>query len=114
VFVDVAVDGSRLMEVTAPGAELVAPCGVTSAFWPTRTLAIDASGTSTVTSTAPVPTMTMFVLALEVPFTKLSEPTVPSIDDVRVAVVRLACAMLSASWAVVMVVWSEMTRDAVD
>jgi hypothetical protein len=31
---EVAVDevGSRLMEVTDPGTEVVAPCGVTSAF----------------------------------------------------------------------------------
>jgi hypothetical protein len=77
-------------------------------------VAIEANGTLTVTSTAPVPTMTMFVLPLEAPFTKVTEPTVPAMDDFRVAEVMFACALLSASSAVVMAVWSDTTREALD
>ena len=87
---DELVEGSRLMEVTAPGTGLVAPCGVTEAVCPTRTEAIEASGTLTVTSTAPAPTITTFSPELEVPFTKVTEPTVPAIGDFSVAETRSA------------------------
>jgi hypothetical protein len=89
------------MEVTEPAAMLVAPCGVTFAFWPMWTAPIEASGTLTVTSTAPVPTMTTVLPWLEAPFTKLTEPTVPPIEDFRVAEVRSACAPISAASALV-------------
>ena len=112
--VGVDVDGRRLMEVTDPGTELVAPCGVTLAFWPTCTEAIEASGTLTVTSTAPLPTMTMLRPELEVPVTRVTEPTVPAMEDFIVAEVRLVWALLSAPSAVVTAAWSEMTREAPD
>ena len=89
------------MEVTEPAAMLVAPCGVTFAFWPMWTVPIEASGTLTVTSTAPVPTMTTLLPWLEAPFTGLTEPTVPPIEDFRVAEVRSACALISAASALV-------------
>jgi hypothetical protein len=112
--VDEVVAGSRLMEVTVPGADVVAPCGVTFAFWPTRTVAIEASGTLTVTATAPVPTMTTLIPPLEEPLTRVTEPTVPAIEDFSVAEARFACVLLSASSAVVTAAWSEMTREALD
>ncbi len=89
------------MAVTEPAAMLVAPCGVTFAFWPMWTVPIEASGTLTVTSTAPVPTMTTLLPWLEAPFTRLTEPTVPPIEDFRVAEVRSACALISAASALV-------------
>jgi hypothetical protein len=58
--------------------------------------------------------MTMLVPPLEAPFTKVTEPTVPAIEDFRVAEVRFVCALLSASSAVVMAAWSETTREALD
>jgi hypothetical protein len=100
------------MDVTAPGTEVVAPCGVTFAFSPTFTLAIDARGTFTVTSTAPTPTMTMLRPLLELPFTKPTGPTVPAMDDVRVAEARSLVALLSAASALVTADWSEATRAA--
>jgi hypothetical protein len=111
---DVDVDGRRLMEVTEPGAALVAPCGVTFAFWPTRTVPIEASGTSTVTSTAPAPTMTTLLPWLVAPFTRPTEPTVPLIEDFRVAEARSVCALLSAASAVVTAAWSVTAREALD
>jgi hypothetical protein len=111
-LVDVA--GSRLMELTAPAAKLVAPCGVTFAFCPTCSFAMEASGTSTVTSTAPAPTMTTLLPWLEAPLARLTEPTVPAAEDFRVAEVRSASALLSATSAFVTAAWSETTRDALD
>ena len=102
------------MEVTEPAAMLVAPCGVTFAFCPTCTLAIDASGTLMVTSTAPAPTMTMFLPLLEVFLARLTDPTVPVMGDFRVDAVRSACALLSAASALVTAAWSETTRSALD
>ena len=102
------------MDVTDPAAMLVAPCGVTFAFWPTWTVPIEASGTLTVTSTAPVPTMTTLLPWLEAPFTRLTEPTVPPIEDFRVAEVRSACAVLSAASALVTAAWSVTSREALD
>jgi hypothetical protein len=110
----VDVDGRRLTEVTAPGAALVAPCGVTFAFWPTRIDPTEASGTSTVTSTAPVPTMTTLLPALDAPFTSVIEPTVPEIEDLKVAEVRSACALFSALCALVRADWSDTRREAPD
>jgi len=109
-----AADGSRLMEVTEPGTELVAPCGVTRAVCPTCTAAIDASGTLTVTSAAPAPTMTMLSPWAEVPFTTVTEPTVPAMDAFRVAEARSVWALLSAACALVTAAWSETTRVAAD
>jgi hypothetical protein len=113
---EVPVDGEgrRLMEITEPGTELVAPCGVTFAFWPTRTEAIEASGTLAVTSTAPVPTMTTLSPELEAPFTRVTEPTVPAMAAFSVAEVRFVCALLNVLSAVVTAVWSVMTREALD
>lgn len=75
---------------------------------------MEASGTLRVTATAPVPTMTTLVPVLEVPFTRLTEPTVPAMEDFRVAEVRSACALLKASRALVTAAWSDTTREAPD
>ena len=68
----------------------------------------------TVTATAPVPTMTTLIPPLEAPLTRVTEPTVPAIEDFSVAEARFARVPRSASSAVVTAAWSEMTRDAVD
>jgi hypothetical protein len=75
---------------------------------------MEASGTLRVTATAPVPTMTTLVPALETPFTRLTEPTVPPMEDFRVAEVRSACAVLKATRALVTAAWSDTRRDAPD
>jgi len=108
------VNGSRLIEVTAPGTEAVAPWGVTLAFCPTCTAGIEARGTLTVTSTAPAPTTVMDLPSLEVPVARLIEPTVPAMDDFSVAEARAAVALVRAVWALVTAAWSETTRAALD
>jgi hypothetical protein len=78
--------GRMATDSTLPPTGFVAPLAVTRVFWPTFTLGSEASGTSTVTRTAPVPTM---VSALEVPAVpptmKGIVATVPEIGAVNVA-----------------------------
>jgi len=102
------------MEATAPDTELAAPCGVTLAVCPTCTEPIDASGTLTVTSTAPAPTMTMDLLSLEALPARLTEPTVPAMEDFRVAQARSAWALFRSASALVTAAWSETTLAAPD
>jgi hypothetical protein len=107
----VDVDGSRLIEVTAPGTELVAPSGVTFAFCPACMEAIEASGTLTVTSTAPVPTLSPTLVA---PFARLTEPAVPAMEAFSVAELRSVWAPVSASCALVTTACSDTTGEALD
>jgi len=58
--------------------------------------------------------MTMLVLWLELPLTMLTEPTVPAMEDLRVADARSASALLREAWALVTAAWSETTRVAED
>ena len=102
------------MEVTAPGTELVAPCGVTVARCPTRREAMEVSGTLAVTSTAPAPTMTTLMPELDTPSTTVTEPTVPAMEAFSVAEARFDSALLSASAAWVTAAWSVTTRAAPD
>ena len=102
------------MEVTAPGTEVVAPCGVTVARCPTRREAIEVSGTLTVTSTAPAPTMKTLMPELETPSATVTEPTVPAMEVFSVAEARSDSALLSASPAWATAASSETTRAAPD
>ena len=105
------MDGSRLIEVTASGTDLVAPSGVTFAFCPACMEAIEASGTLTVTSTAPVPTLSP---TLDAPFARLSDPTVPEMEAFSVAELRSVWAPVSASCALVTAAWSDTTGEALN
>jgi len=67
-----------------------------------------------VTSAGPAPTITTFSPLLEVPLTKLTEPTVPAMEAFNVAAFRSACAPLSADSALVIAALSETTRAALD
>jgi hypothetical protein len=58
--------------------------------------------------------MTMLVLWLELPLTMLTEPTVPAMEDLRVADARSASALLREAWALVTAASSETMRVAED
>jgi len=58
--------------------------------------------------------MTMLSLWSEVPFTTVTEPTVPAMEDFRVAAARSVWALLSEASALVTAAWSETTRVAAD
>jgi hypothetical protein len=74
----------------------------------------EASGTSMVTATAPVPTMEMLLPELEAPATSVTAPTVPLLEDLSVAEARSAWALLSALSALVTAAWSDTMREALD
>jgi hypothetical protein len=58
--------------------------------------------------------MTMLWPLLDEPFTKPTEPTVPAVEDFRVAEVWFWVALLSAASALVTAALSETTRAALD
>jgi hypothetical protein len=58
--------------------------------------------------------MTMLLPVLEVPFTKPTEPTVPVVDEDRVADASSWVRLLNAASALATAAWSETTRAALD
>jgi len=58
--------------------------------------------------------MTMLLPWLDALLTRVTEPTVPAMDDFRVAEARFARATLNAESALVTAAWSETTRAAPD
>lgn len=113
-LLDVEV-GSSEIELTLPATPVVAPSAVTVARWPTSTFGNDVSGTSTVMSVDPLPTMTIESEVLAVwPFTRSVEAMVPEIGAVRVAAARFASAVVTAACELVTVTLSWATLAAAE
>jgi hypothetical protein len=107
--------GSSEIDATFPVTAVVAPLAVTAARWPTFTLGNDVSGTATVISVDPLPTMTIeSALLVDSPLTRSVEAIVPAIGAVIAAALRLAAALVTAACELVTVILSCATLDALD